>query len=221
MAMVALFAAGLLPGCLGAGMTLTRVPALPPGETEFAMGAGVSTVGQASSDGAFEVTGVAPALEFSIRQGIADGLDLGGRIYTLPLAGRIDLKWQWHESLHWNASVVPGVTLGLPAILTPGPLPPFLPVARGRGVDPIVLHLPALFGLWLEQHQIVLALKFDVVFSFAGDTPAVFPLAGGSIGFDVNLLPHGHLVPELTGSCAPTVGACSATLGVGYHAAFF
>ncbi|RMG11930.1 MAG: hypothetical protein D6729_17300 [Deltaproteobacteria bacterium] len=207
-------------GCLGAGMTLQRVPVLAAGETEFAVGVGATALGGADAEGGPSVTGVVPALELSIRQGLGAHLDLGGRLYTLPLAGRIDLKWQWHESLEWDASVAPGFTVGVPAVLTSGPLPGFLPAHRSPGLDPIVLHLPLLFGLWVEQHQIVLAAKGNLVLTQAAEGLQAYPLLGGAVGFEVNLLPHGRLTPELSVVCGPAQQACAGTLGVTFHGGF-
>ena len=77
----------LAAGCYPTAGLLERVPTVPAGHLEWGITAGAEAMTVPNKAGQ-EVLHVYPDLEASVRQGLTDNLELGGRLWLLQAGGR-------------------------------------------------------------------------------------------------------------------------------------
>ncbi len=211
----------LAAGCYPTAGLLERVPTVPAGHLEWGITAGAEAMTAPDSSGK-QVFHVYPDLEASVRQGLTDNLELGGRLWLVQAGGRIDLKWQAVRSPAFDLSVAPGVGLGVPTgFLSPAP-----GIVNGSSIDPVRLHLPVLLGIRLGDEELVVAPQLTTYVFFSprvvGSGPARLAYLAPqlTVGLDIDTGTHGHLLPEVDVFCAQGF-PCTGYLALTWTASHF
>ena len=164
--------------------TLQTVDTVPTGETRFAVGA--EAVG-ASGGG---TSGAAPQIEFGIRHGLTDNLDIGGKIYVAGL--ELGVKYQYLTG-SFDGAIAPAIS-GM-----------YFGTSEGSGGF-LYIHLPFLFDVDVsDTFSFAFGPKFlyAVVFGDVteGEDDIDFSsdglLGGLYLGFPFRLGDAFWLVPEI------------------------
>ena len=212
----------VVSGCYPSAGTLMRVPTEPVGKAAFSGTVGTSLTEVETTDpNTGKVTKsltVLPDIEMGIRQGLAEHLELGGRIWLLELSGRVDLKWQAIASKTFDLAIAPGLGLGIPAPWWANPIA----FGHGTSIDPLRWHLPVLLGFHLGPHELLLGSQLIAYLYFSphsenGASPRLVYLSyGGTLGFDIDVGRRGHVVPEVDVQCSQAAPACQVYLAISW-----
>lgn len=175
LAVTALLSAVVMTGCPSLS-TLQTVDTVPEGQTRFALGA--EAVG---AEGA-----AAPQIEFAVRHGLSDTVDIGGKVYLGGL--ELGVKVQVMDS-DWDMSIAPATS--------------FIYVkADDEGVGVLYLHAPLLIGTDFSD---TLSIGFGPKFLYAlffgdivDDDFAVDGLMGGAyVNLPIRVSQSFWIAPEV------------------------
>ncbi len=188
--LVALLCVPFAAGCLSMG-GVQRADTL--GRNNFQVGIEPGVLALPSLQAAVQVPLIAPMVDVSVRYGVSEGVDVGGRIGTtgLELQGKFLLTKPGDR--HVAVSIAPtagGFFFGL--------------------LNYAALNLPVLIGIKLGDHELTFGPRLTGQFLFgagAGTSAAISGLlAGLSLGFAAQLSEHFALLPEITVSI-PVLGS--------------
>jgi len=186
----------LLAGCPSFS-TMGTARTLPKGKTQFHVGMGGQQLRDWSVAGSGSLETITlPAFEFGVSHAVADGAEVGGKIWFM--GAELNSKFQLVRS------EVPtsGVDLALAPALSFYPLSGENNAGQTRSGGLAFVHLPLLLGLNLGGgSQLVIAPRISntFVWASAGGTSETASLfwAGGSLGAAIKVTDAFYIMPEV------------------------
>jgi hypothetical protein len=131
--------------------------------------------------------GALPGVDIALRAGVADGLDLGLKLF--PIGLEFESTIQLIKGGPLDLALAPGVSY-------------IFGVGSGETVSALTFYLPLLFGLnFGDGHQFVFGPKIipDFIFTSGSSTNqnAFALFAGGTVGLSLKLGPTFRIMPEV------------------------
>ena len=183
----------------GAGSTYRTTRLAPAGHTEWLFGAQVSGAGTVGVDEGGGKGGVAPLPEVAVaaRRGLDERFEAQLNATLLPTAvaqtGSLELagKARLWESGRWSFAAGAGAGYRLTNV-------------GGAKIEDVYLSAPAILGIELGRHQLVLSIDggYHRLYS-SGASPVNVPFIGEAIGFRWQIGKRWALLPEIGGAWTP------------------
>lgn len=184
----------------GAGTSYRTTRIVPPGHTQWLLGAQVSGAGTVGIDEGGGKGGVAPLPELAVsaRRGLDERIEVQANATTLPTkwgqTGSLELagKWRVGQRGRWSLALATGTGYRLTHV-------------SGAMMEDVFVSAPVIGAVELGRHQLVLSVDggYHRLYS-SGAQPVDLVYVGESLGFLWQLGKRWALLPEVGGAWTPT-----------------